>query len=808
MEHKLAFCPYKKENIEFLFEESSHIAFIVSEIIEDKGAVISYFSPGAENILGYKAEEVLNKPATIFHPKENHKMKNKVYEVIMNKESWQQELELLNKDGKRIPVALTLYPFEADDSRKRVMVVLIELSELFNTKEKLNSILNNVKNAVWSLDWPDLQPRYISPSIKNIYGYSKEEFIKNPKFWENLVHPEDKHMIDKVYKELKEKGESHSEMRIIKKDGTIVWIEDMLKFVYDNQGNSIRLEGIVRDITEKKQAERELNFQLEFEQLTSEISKNFVKLPNSEFHEGVDFALEKMGNFFEVDRSYLFVFSEDGTMLSNTNEWCADGISPEIDNLQDLPSSAFSWWTDNLIEKGHIYIPDVSELPKSASEEKATLEAQDIKSLLVTPIFQQDKLFGFIGFDSVKEKRHFSEKHVKLLKILTNIISNAYKKFLDYKKIKHMNTHDNLTGLFERKHFMKIINEYENEECLPLGIIIADINGLKLINNSYGHDRGDQIIIQTAEMLRTTMRKKDLIGRWGGDEFIILLPKTKRIDVEFLARQLQTLETPLQFGDIELSLSTGSAVKTKMEQNIRNIIKEADQALYYDQLTQSQSTKNKIVQSLLSTLRAKSDETEKHSLRMEKLAQELGRKAGVSNEELNQLALLANIHDIGKITIPEEILNKPGKLNDEEWKLLKTHPLRGAEIAASTAEFAPVAKHIFSHHEHYDGSGYPRGLKGKEIPLLARILSIVDSYDVMINERPYKEAMSKKEAVEELKRCSGSQFDPQLVKLFLEIITEENSDEKIEAEDKYTKKEIKNYWEKYYNLNSTSQNKV
>lgn len=780
MEDKLNVYDSKTENIQYLFEDSKHMGFIISEIKDDGNVFIRYFSPGAENILGYQEKEVINKHASIFHPSKDIKMIKKMCNKIKNKESWQQEIKLLSKNKGKIPVMLSLYPYEFDDNKYRALAVIIEISELFETKEKLNSILNNVKNAVWSLNWPDLTPRYISPSIKNIYGYSKNDFINNPELWEKLVHPEDKNMIEKVTKELKEKGTAHNEMRIIKKDGTIVWTEDILKFVYDNQGNPIRLEGIVRDITEKKRAEKELNFQLEFEQLTSEISKNFVKLPNSEFYDGVDFALKRMGEFFEVDRSYLFIFSENGTILNNTNEWCAEGINPEIDNLQDLPSSAFTWWTDNLIEKGQLHIADVSALPESASEEKATLEAQEIKSLLVTPIFQQDQLFGFMGLDSVKEKRHFTEKHIDLLEILTNIISNAYKKYLDYKMIKHMNSHDNLTGLFARKNFIEITKEYESENCLPIGIIIADINGLKLINNSYGHNRGDEIIAQTAEMLQTTMRKKDIIGRWGGDEFIILLPKTKRIEVEFLARQLQTLETPLQFGDIKLSLSTGSAVRTSMDQDIKDVIKEADQALYYDQLTQSQSTKNKIVQSLLSTLRAKSDETEKHSLRMEKLAQELGRKAGVNNEELNHLAILANIHDIGKITIPEKILNKPGRLNDEEWELLKTHPLKGAEIAASTEEFAPVAKHIFSHHEHYDGSGYPRGLKGKEIPLLARILSIVDAYDVMINERPYKEAMSIKEAIEELKRCSGSQFDPILVELFLEIIEKEKSDEKNE----------------------------
>jgi putative nucleotidyltransferase with HDIG domain len=279
------------------------------------------------------------------------------------------------------------------------------------------------------------------------------------------------------------------------------------------------------------------------------------------------------------------------------------------------------------------------------------------------------------------------------------------------------------------------------------------------------------------------MRNKDLIGRWGGDEFIILMPGKDKNAVEFMARQLKTLELnyynkeTIDFDgeNISISLSSGSAVKNDDKNILMNIIKKADKALYEDKLTNSQSNKNKIIQSLLCTLRAKSDETEKHSLRMAELAEKLGRRVGLDNQDLHLLALMANIHDIGKISIPREILNKPGKLNEEEWELLKTHPAKGAEIAKASEEFAPAAKYIKAHHERWDGSGYPDGLKAEEIPLLSRILSIVDSYDVMINERPYKEPMTKEEAKKELKRCAGTQFDPELVEEFLAVLENEES---------------------------------
>lgn len=172
----------------------------------------------------------------------------------------------------------------------------------------------------------------------------------------------------------------------------------------------------------------------------------------------------------------------------------------------------------------------------------------------------------------------------------------------------------------------------------------------------------------------------------------------------------------------------------------------------------------------------KSQETEEHAERMMRLSKEMGLALGLSDSQLNELELLSALHDIGKMSISSGILGKSGKLNEEEWVEIRKHPAAGFRIAQATSELRPIAKYILCHHERWDGKGYPQGLKGESIPMLSRILTIVDSFDAMTNSRPYRSALTFEEAMEEIRNNSGTQFDPDLSRLFLKILSKKVKD--------------------------------
>lgn len=337
------------------------------------------------------------------------------------------------------------------------------------------------------------------------------------------------------------------------------------------------------------------------------------------------------------------------------------------------------------------------------------------------------------------------------------------------KELKYLSYHDQLTGVYNRYYFDKKLKNLDVSEKLPLSIIIADVNGLKLVNDTYGHAVGDKLIKKTANLLKNNLRKKDILARFGGDEFSILLPKTSEEDAKKILRKIKSKSNQITIKDFNLSLGLGMATKKDNKEKIHKIFNKADNNMYKDKLTKGKSAKSKLVKSLINTLGVKSNETKEHAIRVEKLAIKLGQKLNLNYEQLNNLSLLATLHDIGKVTISEEILKKPGRLNNTEWEIMKEHAQRGYNIASSTDGFSLVAKYILHHHERWDGSGYPAGLKKEEIPLLSRIISLVDAFDVMTNDRPYSQAISKNDAILEIKKCSGSQFDPKIAENFISL---------------------------------------
>lgn len=339
------------------------------------------------------------------------------------------------------------------------------------------------------------------------------------------------------------------------------------------------------------------------------------------------------------------------------------------------------------------------------------------------------------------------------------------------KEIEYLSYHDHLTGLYNRRYFEKESNKID-KSMLPLSIIMGDLNGLKIVNNSHGHTEGDKILKAAADILKKSVPKSALVARYGGDEFIISIPNTDLESAHEILYKIKEECTKIKAGEFPISIGMGTAVMDSLAENIKDVIKVADKEMNHNKLLETNSANNKMVQGLLSALRAKSDETVEHTERMTALAQKFGESLGIHNSQLIRLELLATLHDIGKTSIPGDILTKKGSLNDKEWEMIKGHPSRGYKIAASTNEFSVVAEEILSHHERWDGSGYPRGLKSKEIPYLARIISIIDAFDVMTSGRPYQQGISKTEALEEIKDCAGSQFDPELSEKFIELMSE------------------------------------
>ena len=312
----------------------------------------------------------------------------------------------------------------------------------------------------------------------------------------------------------------------------------------------------------------------------------------------------------------------------------------------------------------------------------------------------------------------------------------------------------------------------QDARYVPQGIIVCDINGLKLINDTLGHHKGDDLLKLCADILRQCFRDSDIIARIGGDEFAVLLPLSNHESVwncsDRIRREVRLYQE--QSPEFGLSISIGYAVQESAPMDMDMLFKRADDAMYKEKLQQSHSSRSETVQALIKTLEARDYLTEGHGGRLHDYAQQLGRSVGLSEERLNDLQLLARFHDLGKVGVPDRILFKPDRLTDEEFQEMKRHCEIGHRIALSLSDLAPIADYILKHHEHWDGQGYPMGLCGEEIPLECRILAIVDAYDTMTSERPYKGPMSQEDALAELNRCAGTQFDPYLVRAFIPIL--------------------------------------
>ncbi|PKL13870.1 MAG: diguanylate cyclase [Spirochaetae bacterium HGW-Spirochaetae-8] len=345
------------------------------------------------------------------------------------------------------------------------------------------------------------------------------------------------------------------------------------------------------------------------------------------------------------------------------------------------------------------------------------------------------------------------------------------------KELLYLSNHDYLTGLYNRRFYENELKRLDTVENLPLSIIMADINGLKMINDSFGYAKGDDLLKAAAEVISKGCRSSDVVARFGGDEFIILLPKTTAEKTEEIVKSIKKASTEFCMEEIPLSLSLslsfGFKTKTSYDQALAELLRLVEDDMYRHKIFETSSDRSKTIDLIMNTLFEKSRREMLHSQRVSELCAEIATRMGFTKDAINQVRTAGLMHDIGKIGIAEKILNKSFSLDEDEWQEIQKHPEIGYRILSSVNEFSEMSAHILQHHERWDGKGYPKGLKGEEIYLEARIIAVADSYDAMTSHRSYREGLQKEQAMSEILRCSGTQFDPQIVTVFISLLAED-----------------------------------
>jgi len=588
--------------------------------------------------------------------------------------------------------------------------------ELKETKAKYRDLIENINDVIFSLD-QNGYITYLSPVIESMTSYRVEEMMGQP--LARFVHEEDVPIFLESLKRSVAGDLESFEFRMNDKKGNTRHLRISSRQLFKG-GRWESLIGTLSDITEQKFLDR------------------IITRAENQYR-----------GIFENAVEGIFQCTSDGQFIV-ANPACARILgyaSPE-----ELITS----------HSGARFFAD----PSRQAEFHLLLKTKGMVQGFEHEVYRKDESKIWVS----ENARVFSDDSGTMF-FYEGTMEDITEKKRSEEKIKFLSFHDKLTGLYSRAYFEEEVKRLNTERQLPISIILGDVNGLKLVNDAFGHQEGDRLLMKIAAILGETCRKEDLIARLGGDEFGIFLPKTNDRAVMEITNRIKVSCNNTSQGPLRLSIALGAVTQTDLSQDLGTIMKEAEERMYRNKLLESKSVRSSIISSLRQTLFEKSHETEEHTYRLQQLATQIGCAFELPDSVLDELALLATLHDIGKVAIPEGIILKPGGLSLKEWELVWKHPEIGYRIAGQFPELAPIAEAILTHHEWWNGRGYPRGLKGEDIPFISRIISIVDAYDAMIHDRPYREALGKQNALEELTRSAGTQFDPKIVEMFLTIVS-------------------------------------
>lgn len=554
----------------------------------------------------------------------------------------------------------------------------------------------------------------VNQAMLNQYRLKEEELLgltPNDMFAHDLEEGR------RVWRDFFDQGQLHVDTREQRTDGTQMWIEGDYICLYDKKGRIIGHFGNQQDVTLRKEAEKLLKAsQLRYDQL-AERSRSVT---------------------WEVDTKGCYTF-----------------ISP-------VSELVFGYKPEQMIDKMYFY--------------DLCYDQETSNNLRVSVLEKQREITDF--------ELKLRNKDNGVVWGLTNAfpVLDANGDTIAYKgiyiditylkesqdKIKYLSFHDQLTGLYNRRFFEEEIKRLDAKENYPLSLVMIDANGLKLINDTFGHKAGDLVLKKIAEILKREFRSDDVIARVGGDEFVILLPNTDSAAVEKIIERVKKAASKEKVEGIEVSVAYGWDTKSDPYTHIDDVFKRADTKMYSQKNSERLQIRTQSIERIIQILFNKAPLEENHAKRVSQISVNIGQELGLSEVEINKLKMSGFFHDIGKIAINEEILNK--KIVDkDDWKEYRRHSEIGYSILSSANKYVGIAEEVLYHHEYYNGEGYPEGLKGEEIPLNSRIIAIANHYDALLKGRFYKEAIEAAEAIEVIKKEAGKKFDPNIVEAFLKV---------------------------------------
>ncbi|MBP2026911.1 diguanylate cyclase (GGDEF)-like protein/PAS domain S-box-containing protein [Acetoanaerobium pronyense] len=580
-------------------------------------------------------------------------------------------------------------------------------------------ILTNTEKPIFLLQ----NGKYIrcNPPLLNLFGYKNEnELIGktpidiSPKFQSSGETSEElgKAKLDKVLKS----NIGMFEWTHLRLDGKEIVVRVSMTKI-KHQKNDI-VFGILDDITGEKIKERQI----------IENEKKFKKVFES-MEEGM--ALCEM--IYEGDKPLRYV-------LLDTNP----AFERVLKVKKKYKTKSTSYFYIDLEQNPYIDIYD--KVIKTKGPYKFEIYEKKYKKYFRVSAFNtEENMFATI-FEDITQKKEQEEK--------------IY--FLTY--------HDTLTGLYNRAYYEEAIKNLDSFENLPLSILMIDVNGLKMANDTFGHSFGDAILKSAAEKIKNLIKDDFLAARIGGDEFVIIMPRTSYEDAAKLMKKIEENDHELVDG-IEVSLSGGVASKKYKIQDINQIIIFADQQMYKKKQENGSEIRKKIIDKVLERLDKDVPWEKEHRNNVVNLSIKIGNILNLDKSEMKRLEKIAMFHNIGKVGIPKVLLKKSLPLKKEEIEIIKTHTEIGYRLLRSVPDYASIAEEVLSHHERIDGKGYPKGLSKDEIPFLTKIVSVACAYDGMVSERPYKKALSKEEAMKELIENSGYQFDSKIVLILKDLLS-------------------------------------